>query len=152
MKLNLNLFGKKHSCVGKSYPIERIDTCFGHTRFIIKLYSGKRIVKLIIDSGAQQGLLLENKIHNCDYEELGTTDSMFGVSGEIPVRKIRMRFSFNKENAKRKPKYELIFNVTSDNGTILSIGCESHVAGLLGADFLSKCSVDFVNLRLTILQ
>lgn len=124
----------------KSYPLIVKGDVTTSYRYSLIVYSGKHKLKMLLDSGAEQGTIIDTSLAKCSYYKVGVKKSIAGITGNYTDSEIVLiDFDLDKSSASKGiHKYNLGFSVITDNKAY-----KGSFDGILGTDFLKFCVVDF---------
>ena len=127
----------------KKYKIERVGD-LEHPLFFLRIYSSKKPLRFLLDSGCDSNAIFPSTLKNCDLFETGAKESIMTGNGmiESPVMLITVKLS-------RKDVPIALSVRVLDNQVEKSFRCY-NCHGLLGAQFIQCCKIDFRNLWIEI--
>ena len=111
-------------------------------RYKLRVYSNHKPLTFILDSGSERGLILPEAVSDCAYCPTGQSSTLVGIGGSSPTEDILLMFDFNENTSSAENShFGLDFDII--HGQSAQIFKSYGVDGLLGANFLQFCIVDY---------
>lgn len=127
----------------KRYKIEQIGDIY-HSFFTLTVFSGKRKLKFVLDSGCMSNAIYPQALDGCEYVQTDYSEEITGITGDSYESKIvLLNISFEKG----VEPINLSVGLMGENAVNLTI---HNCVGLLGAQFMQCCKIDFRNLWLEV--
>lgn len=131
----------------KKYKIERIGSAY-NPLYTLTAYSNNKPIKFLLDSGCSTNAILPQALKKCaKIKTEASTENTFG-NGDSIIQNLWILEITLEPNSPLT--YDLVFSeMASKTRKIMkSIGC----IGILGAQFMQCCRIDFRNLWLDVAE
>lgn len=132
---------KRHKM--KKYKIERLGN-FEHPMFIFTLYSKNKPIRFLLDSGCDTNAIFPSSLKHCELFETGMIESNITGNGIIESTVMFISVKLSRQDT----PFALSVRVLDSQVEKAFICYNCH--GLLGAQFMQCCKIDFRNLWIEI--
>lgn len=127
--IEVPIFGRSNSALTNQYAIQ--------------IYSGEKVLRMLIDTGAEYSSIGNIPLRGCVYHNTKQTSSIIGLGGIAnTMRRVLLEFNLEKSNVG-----SYLFGIDFD---VIPKKLNSYfncgdLDGILGTNFLRYCDIDLVN-------